>query len=100
MQQLLNPGACSQMAVTSQRWNISGATRWPSPPLIYRRRRSLAPRDYLFRGAVSGLVFGASEVVHYFTVNGVAEFYLTIQSAIPPIEQLLARPADSPLACG
>jgi RsiW-degrading membrane proteinase PrsW (M82 family) len=58
--------------------------------LIYWRRRSLAPRDYLFLGAVSGLVFGASEVVHYFTVNGVAEFYQTIQSAIPPIEQLLA----------
>jgi hypothetical protein len=58
--------------------------------LIYWRRRTLAPRDYLFLGAVSGLVFGASEVVHYFTVNGVAEFYLTIQSAIPPIEQLLA----------
>ena len=26
-----------------------------------------APRDYLFLGAVSGLVFGAAEVVHYFT---------------------------------
>ena len=58
--------------------------------LIYWRRRSLTPRDYLFLGAVSGLVFGASEVVHYFTINGVEEFYLTIQSAIPPIEQLLA----------
>jgi RsiW-degrading membrane proteinase PrsW (M82 family) len=58
--------------------------------LIYWRRRNLTPRDYLFLGAVSGLVFGASEVVHYFTVNGVEEFYLTIQSAIPPIEQLLA----------
>jgi len=58
--------------------------------LIYWRRRSLTPRDYLFLGAVSGLVFGASEVVHYFTVNGVEEFYLTIQSAVPPIEQLLA----------
>lgn len=58
--------------------------------LIYWRRRGLTPRDYLFLGAVSGLVFGASEVVHYFTVNGVQEFYLTIQSAVPPIEQLLA----------
>jgi RsiW-degrading membrane proteinase PrsW (M82 family) len=58
--------------------------------LIYWRRRSLTARDYLFLGAVSGLVFGAGEVVHYFTVNGVEEFYLTIQSAIPPIEQLLA----------
>src|SRR5580693_10268436 len=59
--------------------------------LIYRffRQRSLAPVDYLFLGAVSGLVFGASEVVHYFTVNGLAEFYLAVQSAIPSIEQLL-----------
>src|SRR6202040_2298509 len=60
--------------------------------LVYRlfSQRDLMPRDYLFLGAVSGLVFGASEVVHYFTVNGVAGFYQTIQSAIPPIEQLLA----------
>ena len=57
--------------------------------LIYRRRHGLMPRDYLFLGAVSGLVFGASEVVHYFTVNGLAEFYQTVQSAIPQIEQLL-----------
>jgi hypothetical protein len=47
------------------------------------------PRDYLFLGAVSGLVFGASEVVHYFTVNGIAQFFQTVQSAIPAIEQLL-----------
>jgi RsiW-degrading membrane proteinase PrsW (M82 family) len=32
-------------------------------------RSRLSPVDYLFLGAVSGLVFGASEVVHYFT-NG------------------------------
>jgi RsiW-degrading membrane proteinase PrsW (M82 family) len=57
--------------------------------LFYQRRRNLEPRDYLFVGAVSGLVFGASEVVRYFTVNGVAEFYLTVQSAIPQITQLL-----------
>ena len=57
--------------------------------LIYRRRRGLVPRDYLFLGAVSGLVFGASEVVHYFTVNGVEAFYSTLRSAIPSIEQLL-----------
>ena len=43
--------------------------------LIYRRRHGLMPRDYLFLGAVSGLVFGASEVVHYFTVNGIEQFY-------------------------
>jgi RsiW-degrading membrane proteinase PrsW (M82 family) len=57
--------------------------------LIYRRRHGLMPRDYLFLGAVSGLVFGASEVVHYFTVNGIDQFYRTVQSAIPEIEQLL-----------
>lgn len=36
--------------------------------LMFRNR--LSPVDYLFLGAVSGLVFGASEVVHYIT-NGV-----------------------------
>jgi RsiW-degrading membrane proteinase PrsW (M82 family) len=58
--------------------------------LIYRGRRDLTPLDYLFLGAVSGLVFGASEVVHYFTVNGVAEFYATVQSAIPEIQKLIS----------
>ncbi|HEY6787587.1 MAG TPA: hypothetical protein VI365_09775 [Trebonia sp.] len=50
--------------------------------LIYRLfvRRELMPRDYLFLGAVSGLVFGASEVVHYFTVNGLQEFYAKVGS--------------------
>jgi RsiW-degrading membrane proteinase PrsW (M82 family) len=58
--------------------------------LIYRRRRGLEPRDYLFVGAVSGLAFGASEVVRYFTVNGVGQFYLTVRSAIPQIERLIS----------
>ena len=58
--------------------------------LIYRGRRHLMPRDYLFVGAVSGLVFGASEVVRYFTINGVEQFYLTVQSSIPSIERLLS----------
>jgi RsiW-degrading membrane proteinase PrsW (M82 family) len=58
--------------------------------LIYRLRGGMMPQDYLFLGAVSGLVFGASEVVHFFTVNGVDEFYLTVQSAIPSIEQLIS----------
>ena len=31
---------------------------------------ALRPRDYLFLGAVSGAVFGASEAVHYFTGLG------------------------------
>ena len=64
--------------------------------LIYRRSHGLTPRDYLFLGAVSGLVFGASEVVHYFTVNGIAEFYLTVQSAIPSIEQLISTGHSAP----
>src|ERR1700728_5323559 len=66
--------------------------------LIYRLggRHELTPKDYLFLGAVSGLVFGASEVVHYFTVNGLAEFYLTVQSAIPPIEQLISTGHSAP----
>jgi RsiW-degrading membrane proteinase PrsW (M82 family) len=59
--------------------------------LIYwRRRRDLMPRDYLFLGAVSGLVFGASEVVHYFTVNGVEAFYATVRSDAPSIRQLIS----------
>jgi RsiW-degrading membrane proteinase PrsW (M82 family) len=66
--------------------------------LAYRwfAQRDLTPRDYLFLGAVSGLVFGASEVVHYFTVNGVAEFYQTVQSAIPSIEHLLTSGHSAP----
>lgn len=58
--------------------------------LIYPRTHGLLPRDYLFLGAVSGLVFGASEVVRYFTTNGVAEFYQTVHAAIPSIEHLIA----------
>jgi RsiW-degrading membrane proteinase PrsW (M82 family) len=66
--------------------------------LVYRLldRHDLTPKDYLFLGAVSGLVFGASEVVHYFTVNGLAEFYLTVQSAIPSIEQLIKAGHSTP----
>jgi RsiW-degrading membrane proteinase PrsW (M82 family) len=59
-------------------------------------QRDLTPRDYLFLGAVSGLVFGASEVVHYFTVNGLAEFYQTVQSAIPSIQHLLSSGHSAP----
>jgi hypothetical protein len=66
--------------------------------LIYRfyLRQELAPRHYLFLGAVSGLVFGASEVVHYFTVNGLAEFYLTVQPALPEIQRLLLAGHSAP----
>jgi RsiW-degrading membrane proteinase PrsW (M82 family) len=66
--------------------------------LFYGRRHGLQPRDYLFVGAVSGLAFGASEVVRYFTINGVAEFYQTVQASIPEIERLLStghQPATS-----
>jgi len=66
--------------------------------LIYRRSHGLLPRDYLFLGAVSGLVFGASEVVRYFTVNGVVQFYLTVRSAIPSIEQLINTGQSAPTA--
>jgi len=66
--------------------------------LIYRffRQRSLTPVDYLFLGAVSGLVFGASEVVHYFTVNGVEQFYLTVKAALPAIQQLITAGHSAP----
>jgi RsiW-degrading membrane proteinase PrsW (M82 family) len=66
--------------------------------LIYRlwAQHELTPKDYLFLGAVSGLVFGASEVVHYFTVNGVAEFYQTVQSALPAIQQLILAGHSAP----
>jgi RsiW-degrading membrane proteinase PrsW (M82 family) len=66
--------------------------------LAYRlfAARDLMPRDYLFLGAVSGLVFGASEVVHYFTVNGLAEFYQTVQSAVPAIQQLITTGHSAP----
>jgi RsiW-degrading membrane proteinase PrsW (M82 family) len=64
--------------------------------LIYHRRHGLEPRDYLFLGAVSGLVFGAAEVVHYFTVNGVAQFYLVVRSAIPVISQLINSGHSAP----
>ena len=66
--------------------------------LIYGRQRRLQPRDYLFLGAVSGLAFGASEVVRFFTVNGVAQFFLTVQSSIPSIQQLLSTGHSAPTA--
>jgi RsiW-degrading membrane proteinase PrsW (M82 family) len=64
--------------------------------LIYRRTHHLMPRDYLFLGAVSGLVFGASEVVRYFTVNAISEFYLTVKAAIPSIEHLIKTGHSAP----
>jgi RsiW-degrading membrane proteinase PrsW (M82 family) len=60
------------------------------------RRRILMPRDYLFLGAVSGLAFGASEVVQYFTTNSVASFYQTVQVATPSISHLIATGHSAP----
>jgi RsiW-degrading membrane proteinase PrsW (M82 family) len=37
--------------------------------VLLLRLQPRTPVDYLFLGAVSGLVFGASEVVHYFTLG-------------------------------
>lgn len=62
--------------------------------LLYRR--VLMPRDYLFLGAVSGLAFGAAEVVHYFTTNSVAAFYQTVQSASPAVRHLIATGHSAP----
>ncbi len=41
-------------------------------------------------------MFGASEVVHYFTVNGVEQFYQTVQAAIPSIQQLILTGHSAP----
>jgi RsiW-degrading membrane proteinase PrsW (M82 family) len=60
------------------------------------RHSVLLPRDYLFLGAVSGLAFGASEVVHYFTTNSVAAFYQTVQASEPSIKQLIASGHSAP----
>jgi RsiW-degrading membrane proteinase PrsW (M82 family) len=67
---------------------------------IWRRNwQAQAPRDYLFLGAVSGLVFGAAEAVHYFidvlgslsgNVNGIVLQDLTIQY----IWRFLTDPVD------
>jgi RsiW-degrading membrane proteinase PrsW (M82 family) len=62
------------------------------------RRSVLTPRDYLFLGAVSGLAFGASEVVRYFTTNSVDDFYHTVQSAAPSIRHLIATGHSAPAA--
>ena len=66
--------------------------------LIYRRSHGLEPRDYLFLGAVSGLAFGASEVVRYFTLNGVLQFYATVQAATPSIAHLISTGHSAPAA--
>jgi RsiW-degrading membrane proteinase PrsW (M82 family) len=82
-----NANLASSIATVGMPEEVAKALPVLAIALIYRRRRALVPRDYLFLGAVSGLVFGASEVVHYFTVNGVEAFYSTARSAIPSIAQ-------------
>ena len=73
---------------------------------IWRRYwHTQTPRDYLFLGAVSGLVFGAAEAVHYFTnvlgslsgnVNGLDLQDLTIQY----IWRFLTDPIDHAMWAG
>ena len=73
---------------------------------IWRREWQIqTPRDYLFLGAVSGLVFGAAEAVHYFTnvlgslsgnVNGLDLQDLTIQY----IWRFLTDPIDHAMWAG
>ncbi len=73
---------------------------------IWRREwPTQTPRDYLFLGAVSGLVFGAAEAVHYFTnvlgslqgnVNGLDLQDLTIQY----IWRFLTDPIDHAMWAG
>ena len=73
---------------------------------IWRREwQTQTPRDYLFLGAVSGLVFGAAEAVHYFTnvlgslsgnVNGPGLQDLTIQY----IWRFLTDPIDHAMWAG
>ncbi len=73
---------------------------------IWRREwHTQTPRDYLFLGAVSGLVFGAAEAVHYFTnvlgslsgnVNGLDLQDLTIQY----IWRFLTDPIDHAMWAG
>ena len=73
---------------------------------IWRRDwHTQTPRDYLFLGAVSGLVFGAAEAVHYFTnvlgslqgnVNGLDLQDLTIQY----IWRFLTDPIDHAMWAG
>jgi RsiW-degrading membrane proteinase PrsW (M82 family) len=73
---------------------------------IWRREwHTQTPRDYLFLGAVSGLVFGAAEAVHYFinvlgslsgNVNGLDLQDLTIQY----IWRFLTDPIDHAMWAG
>jgi hypothetical protein len=69
---------------------------------IWRRYwHTQTPRDYLFLGAVSGLVFGAAEVVHYFTdvlgsISGHATGLDLQTVTIQYIWRFLTDPIDPP----
>jgi RsiW-degrading membrane proteinase PrsW (M82 family) len=68
--------------------------------LIWRQKwQEQAPRDYLFLGAVSGLVFGAAEAVHYFidvlgSLSGHANGILLQGLTIQYIWRFLTDPID------
>jgi len=68
--------------------------------LIWRQKwQEQAPRDYLFLGAVSGLVFGAAEAVHYFidvlgSLSGNANGLLLQGLTIQYIWRFLTDPID------
>jgi hypothetical protein len=47
-------------------------------------------------GPVSGLVFGTARWCNYFTVDLLAEFHLTMPSAIPSIRQLILTGHSAP----
>ena len=72
---------------------------------IWRRYwHTQTPRDYLFLGAVSGLVFGAAEVVHYFTnvlgsLSGNATG-LDLQALTHPVRLALPHRPDRPRHAG
>lgn len=59
--------------------------------LVVRRR--LGPADYLFLGAVSGLVFGASEAEHYLT-NGAGLGHGTVTDLVAALGYVWRFPTD------
>jgi RsiW-degrading membrane proteinase PrsW (M82 family) len=56
-------------------------------------RRRITPADYLFLGAVSGLVFGASEAAHYLT-SGAGLGRSAIQDLVAALQYVWRFPTD------
>jgi RsiW-degrading membrane proteinase PrsW (M82 family) len=56
-------------------------------------RRRITPADYLFLGAVSGLVFGASEAEHYLT-SGAGLGHSAIQDVEAALQYVWRLPTD------